>query len=102
MTLSQLETLLERATTTQVAVLGDLMLDEWIIGSASRISPEAPVPVVRFHARQTDAHGIFIFRAVINRVDCRMPGGRDFQRPPASVLSGSEVNISINRTCQDA
>ena len=34
-----------------LAVLGDLMLDEWINGDAARISPEAPVPVVRFGAR---------------------------------------------------
>ena len=34
-----------------LAVLGDLMLDEWIHGDAARISPEAPVPVVRFGAR---------------------------------------------------
>ena len=34
-----------------LAVLGDLMLDEWIRGDAARISPEAPVPVVRFGAR---------------------------------------------------
>ena len=34
-----------------LAVLGDLMLDEWIHGEAARISPEAPVPVVRFGAR---------------------------------------------------
>jgi len=30
-----------------IAVLGDLMLDHFIWGSVSRISPEAPVPVVR-------------------------------------------------------
>ncbi|MFW6160703.1 MAG: D-glycero-beta-D-manno-heptose-7-phosphate kinase [Acidobacteriota bacterium] len=30
----------------RVAVLGDLMLDKYIWGSVSRISPEAPVPVV--------------------------------------------------------
>ena len=34
-----------------LAVLGDLMLDEWIEGQATRISPEAPVPVVRFGRR---------------------------------------------------
>ena len=34
-----------------LCVLGDLMLDEWIQGEAARISPEAPVPVVRFGAR---------------------------------------------------
>ncbi len=31
-----------------VAVIGDLMLDHFIIGRVDRISPEAPVPVVRF------------------------------------------------------
>ena len=35
-----------------LSVLGDLMLDEWIHGDATRISPEAPVPVVRFGARK--------------------------------------------------
>jgi D-beta-D-heptose 7-phosphate kinase/D-beta-D-heptose 1-phosphate adenosyltransferase len=31
----------------QVLVLGDVMLDEYIFGEVSRISPEAPVPIVR-------------------------------------------------------
>lgn len=29
-----------------ILVVGDIMLDEYIVGSASRLSPEAPVPVV--------------------------------------------------------
>src|SRR5215472_6170721 len=29
-----------------IAVIGDLMLDEWYWGNVRRISPEAPVPVV--------------------------------------------------------
>jgi D-beta-D-heptose 7-phosphate kinase/D-beta-D-heptose 1-phosphate adenosyltransferase len=31
----------------RITVVGDVMLDEYIFGEASRISPEAPVPVVR-------------------------------------------------------
>ena len=31
----------------RILVIGDLMLDRYIVGSVSRISPEAPVPVVR-------------------------------------------------------
>src|SRR6185436_7264462 len=31
----------------RVLVIGDLMLDEFIWGKVSRISPEAPVPVVK-------------------------------------------------------
>jgi D-beta-D-heptose 7-phosphate kinase/D-beta-D-heptose 1-phosphate adenosyltransferase len=33
----------------RITVVGDVMLDEYVFGEASRISPEAPVPVV--HAR---------------------------------------------------
>jgi D-beta-D-heptose 7-phosphate kinase/D-beta-D-heptose 1-phosphate adenosyltransferase len=38
--------LLARMGGRRVVVVGDLMIDEWIWGRVSRISPEAPVPVV--------------------------------------------------------
>jgi D-beta-D-heptose 7-phosphate kinase/D-beta-D-heptose 1-phosphate adenosyltransferase len=40
--------ILSAATKTRVLVLGDVMLDQFIWGGVSRISPEAPVPVVDF------------------------------------------------------
>lgn len=39
-------TLFERAKGRRILVAGDLMIDEWIWGTVTRISPEAPVPVV--------------------------------------------------------
>ena len=30
-----------------IKVYGDIMLDRWIYGSAKRISPEAPVPILK-------------------------------------------------------
>jgi D-beta-D-heptose 7-phosphate kinase/D-beta-D-heptose 1-phosphate adenosyltransferase len=39
--------LLSRIQGLKVAVLGDLMLDEYLFGEVNRISPEAPVPIVR-------------------------------------------------------
>lgn len=39
-------TLFERMRGKRLMVVGDVMIDEWIWGSVSRISPEAPVPVV--------------------------------------------------------
>ncbi|MGA8576378.1 MAG: PfkB family carbohydrate kinase [Candidatus Cybelea sp.] len=39
-------TLFERAGGRRILVAGDLMIDEWIWGTVTRISPEAPVPVV--------------------------------------------------------
>ncbi|MGH7592647.1 MAG: bifunctional heptose 7-phosphate kinase/heptose 1-phosphate adenyltransferase [Gemmatimonadales bacterium] len=38
--------LLERMRKIRVAVVGDVMLDRYLIGDTERISPEAPVPVV--------------------------------------------------------
>ncbi len=38
--------LLQRARATRVAVVGDVMLDRYILGDVERISPEAPVPVL--------------------------------------------------------
>jgi rfaE bifunctional protein kinase chain/domain len=41
---------LERMAGRKIAVVGDVMIDEWIWGAVTRISPEAPVPVVNVHA----------------------------------------------------
>lgn len=38
--------LFDRMRGRRILVVGDLMIDEWIWGSVTRISPEAPVPVV--------------------------------------------------------
>ena len=44
---SELLRTIARFSGRRVLVVGDLMLDQYIRGSVSRISPEAPVPVVR-------------------------------------------------------
>lgn len=43
-------TLISRFDRRTVVVIGDIMLDRFIIGTVTRISPEAPVPVVRFQS----------------------------------------------------
>ena len=47
-TAPRVQELLSAAAQTRLLVLGDVMLDQFIWGSVSRISPEAPVPVVDF------------------------------------------------------
>ncbi len=47
LTLDRAQTLLDAARDIHVLVVGDLMLDVYLRGAALRISPEAPVPVVR-------------------------------------------------------
>lgn len=44
--------LLQRMAGRKVAVLGDVMLDEYLFGEVNRISPEAPVPIVRIVREQ--------------------------------------------------
>jgi D-beta-D-heptose 7-phosphate kinase/D-beta-D-heptose 1-phosphate adenosyltransferase len=45
---ASLHSLARQLSGRRVAVLGDVMLDHFLIGRVDRISPEAPVPVVRF------------------------------------------------------
>ena len=44
-------------STVNVLVVGDLMLDQYWFGPTSRISPEAPVPIVRVTGSQTRPGG---------------------------------------------
>ena len=46
MTPERARELLESIRGRRVLLVGDLMMDEWVIGSVKRISPEAPIPVV--------------------------------------------------------
>lgn len=48
----RLASLLDAARSQRVAVIGDAMLDVYLVGDVERISPEAPVPVVRVRERR--------------------------------------------------
>ena len=50
--INSLLTVLDRYPGLHVWVVGDLMLDEYVMGAVERISPEAPVPVVRVRDTQ--------------------------------------------------
>ena len=47
---NSLNTFISRFRRAKILVIGDLMLDEFIWGKVSRISPEAPVPVVQIES----------------------------------------------------
>src|SRR6266513_6282757 len=51
----RIEALLKRMSSTKVVVVGDAMLDIYLVGEVDRVSPEAPVPVVTVHASR---HGL--------------------------------------------
>lgn len=50
-------TILDRARELVVWVVGDIMLDEYAVGDVERVSPEAPVPVLRVHRREARLGG---------------------------------------------
>lgn len=51
MTKKRFKELAAKFSKKTILVLGDLILDEWIWGKVTRISPEAPVPVVQAEKR---------------------------------------------------
>jgi len=55
--LSHLREALDRVAGKPVLVVGDCMLDHYLFGDVGRISPEAPVPVVRVRTERHTAGG---------------------------------------------
>ncbi len=49
--------LVESLAKRRILVIGDVMLDQFTIGSVTRMSPEAPVPVVAFDRDEFRAGG---------------------------------------------
>src|SRR5689334_24967837 len=49
--------LIQRMQSSRVAVLGDIMLDRYLVGDTERLSPEAPVPVVTVRERHARLGG---------------------------------------------
>jgi D-beta-D-heptose 7-phosphate kinase/D-beta-D-heptose 1-phosphate adenosyltransferase len=56
----------------RVLVVGDLMLDRYLWGAVDRISPEAPVPVVRLDHKSCVAGGAANVAANLNALGCKV------------------------------
>jgi D-beta-D-heptose 7-phosphate kinase/D-beta-D-heptose 1-phosphate adenosyltransferase len=63
---------LERFASARVAVLGDVMLDRYFWGRVDRISPEAPVPVVRVTGRSSRLGGAANVAANLHSLGARV------------------------------
>ena len=68
---------LDALTGCRLLVVGDVMLDRYWFGEVSRISPEAPVPVVK-----------------VERLEERLGGAANVARN-AAVLGGSTTLLSV-------
>lgn len=47
-----LETMIEQIKSAKILCIGDLMLDQFIYGEVERISPEAPVPILKIKRKE--------------------------------------------------
>lgn len=63
-----------RIAAARLLVVGDVMLDRYWFGEVSRISPEAPVPVVK-----------------VDRVEARLGGAANVARNVAALRAGVEL-----------
>jgi bifunctional ADP-heptose synthase (sugar kinase/adenylyltransferase) len=81
--------LLKKFGRRRVLVVGDLMLDRFVYGSVSRISPEAPVPVVKVERESSMPGGASNVACNIRALGGRAAvAGRSARTPPASSCAG--------------
>lgn len=55
--MNQYSNIFESFSNQNILIVGDVMIDRYLTGSADRISPEAPVPVVHLHKRENRLGG---------------------------------------------
>ena len=85
-----------------VLVLGDVMLDRYVSGEVSRISPEAPIPVLRVTAARASlggaanvAHNVAALgaRAILMGVIGSDDAGAEIERLVAAAGDGIEARL---------
>lgn len=86
--LSRAKGLLRKISRKRVLVVGDVMLDHYIWGNATRISPEAPVPVVEV------SHDTYVAGGAANvAMNCRSLGA---QVVLAGIIGKDEAGKRLN------
>lgn len=63
--------MLDTFSQSRVLVIGDVMLDSYVVGEVERVSPEAPVPVLRFVSRRSVPGGAANVAANITSLGAR-------------------------------
>ena len=95
-----LRPLVDRLRGCRVLVVGDLMLDEYLRGEVSRISPEAPVPVLEVRTTETRLGG-----AANTAANIQALGGTAFLvgvvgRDETAITLGEQLSaMRITSTC---
>jgi rfaE bifunctional protein kinase chain/domain len=97
---ARLQEILAPARAKRIAVIGDLMLDEFVWGKVGRISPEAPVPVVEVTGESFYPGGAanvarnlreFIDRVSVSGLLGADAGGRQLR----ALLAAQQIDTSV-------
>ena len=98
--------LLRRAQGKRIVVIGDVMLDVYLTGDVERISPEAPVPVVRVRERKHALGGAANVAQNVIEIGARCDlvgavgddaGGATLRRMLGTIGAESDSLISVAR-----
>jgi D-beta-D-heptose 7-phosphate kinase/D-beta-D-heptose 1-phosphate adenosyltransferase len=96
---AQLGALIEKLGQARVLVLGDVMLDRFVFGTVERMSPEAPIPVLRLDGERAMAGGAANVARNLAALGARstMIGlvGRDAAGLELQALLGAEPNMNV-------
>ncbi|MEO7084433.1 MAG: PfkB family carbohydrate kinase [Gemmatimonadaceae bacterium] len=102
----RLTSLLQAAGSRRVAVVGDAMLDVYLRGDVERISPEAPVPVMRVRERRYALGGAGNVAQNVRAVGARCDlvaaigddaGGRQLSSMLDAIDAGLGSLVTVNR-----
>lgn len=94
MPISRLKRLVPRFKTKRIGVVGDLMLDRYLWGTASRLSPEAAVPIVDFVEQSECLGGAGNVAANVAALDARVA--------VFGVIGNDEPGKAFRRCLRDA
>lgn len=93
-------TLINRFPSVRVLVIGDIMLDTFVYGDVERISPEAPVPVLKFHHKLEMLGGAGNVVANLAALGCKttfigIVGKDDNGKKISSLLKEAKANCHL-------
>ncbi len=94
-----IETIERGFQSQRVLVIGDLMLDRYLWGMVEKVSPEAPVPVVRLDHKSHTAGGAANVAANLSSLGCRVSvigviGADEDGRQLVELLQSSHIDTS--------
>jgi len=97
-----IDTAIEKLSGVRVLVVGDVMLDRYWHGGTGRVSPEAPVPVVRVEDQQERAGGAGNVALNLAAVGCQvtlvaMSGADEAGDSLTAILERANINAKLSR-----